>query len=787
MKRALLLLIIFSVLIAACDNPFMKEILSRGKNKDLSLPDSGEGEEEGEYPFEELEDYDLQAEVDKYAAATGDMTIAVPYDFYLRANITVPAPANSNAVLTITSETGGGAYSIIRRFEDDNWYSGLFTITSGAKLVFENIIIDGKKEAYSDNKGSLVMVNINGDFTLKDGAVLQNNAVKSPGPGGAVNITGNREDGFGTFTMIGGEISGNTATSGGGVYLVGEGVVFTMTGGIITGNTANNGGGVYVDETCRFIMTGGIITGNAANNNGGGLCSFNADAKTSGGSITMSGTAEISGNTAGMNGGGVYTTGYLMVGGAVVINKNTVSSTANNLFLDGYSYWQSSYIYIGTGDSGDIPPPASGMNIGVRTAEDYSGDNNTGVGVIVNSYATSALMNYFHADEAGRVLTLYNSGSGGYDYNSQLVIMSQALLDFYDKVKNFATAAGDVIIEVPENLNLWISSIEVPANPNATLTIKSASGVVRTLNRKSYGYNDFVTVTSGAKLIFQNIEVNGNVKVNGGEFTLKDGAALLGGSGTLGVEVDNGGTFIMSGGSISGNMQSTRVDREPEGGGGVCLYNGTFTMTGGSITGNQVIGVSVSRNSSFTMSGSAKISGTTSGYYGNGSAVTVDGIFTMTGGEISGNQVVGVSIGCGSYFENAQEVSYNGTLNMSGGTISGNNGGGVLVDKSIFYNSDNELVNINGRFVVGGTSVVSGNATSSNVYLTIGSVITLGTGNNGVPAPATSMNIGVRTASDHNGVIVASGANATIAGYFKADEAGKSVMLQSGSNGLVIQ
>ena len=87
----------------------------------------------------------------------------------------------------------------------------------------------------------------------------------SSSDGGAVLVKG-------TFNMYGGNITGNTAYYGGGVY-VKESATFVMTGGTVTGNTADNGGGVYVvdDDTSFFTMTGGTITGNTATDNGGGV------------------------------------------------------------------------------------------------------------------------------------------------------------------------------------------------------------------------------------------------------------------------------------------------------------------------------------------------------------------------------------------------------------------------------------------------------------------------------------------------------------------------------------
>lgn len=73
----------------------------------------------------------------------------------------------------------------------------------------------------------------------------------------------------GTFNMLGGEITGNTAAgSGGGVYVsngIGSIGKFTMSGGEISGNTADSyGGGVYVTPyNSTFTMSGDVtITGN---------------------------------------------------------------------------------------------------------------------------------------------------------------------------------------------------------------------------------------------------------------------------------------------------------------------------------------------------------------------------------------------------------------------------------------------------------------------------------------------------------------------------------------------
>lgn len=97
--------------------------------------------------------------------------------------------------------------------------------------------------------------------------------------------------------MYGGRITQNGYNNtslfsgyGGGVYVASE-ASFTMYGGNITGNYANkNGGGVHVgSETANFTMYGGSITGNHTAGSGGGV---NVNA----GTMIVRGDINISGN-----------------------------------------------------------------------------------------------------------------------------------------------------------------------------------------------------------------------------------------------------------------------------------------------------------------------------------------------------------------------------------------------------------------------------------------------------------------------------------------------------------
>ena len=202
------------------------------------------------------------------------------------------------------------------------------------------------------------------------------------------------------------------------------------------------------------------------------------------------------------------------------------------------------------------------------------------------------------------------------------------------------------------------------------------------------------------------------------------GGVITGGNASDGggVYID-GGTFTMTGGTISGN--TANFD-----GGGVELVNGTFTMTGGTISGNSAYdwggGVLVN-NGTFTMSGGT-ISDNTAKTFGGGVYVAY-GTFNMSGGTISGNTAQsGGGVGVDNY----------GTFTMNGGTISGNtaqSGGGVGVDNygtftmnggtisnnSAVYNDDGG--NGGGVYVAYGTFTMTGGTISDNMATYFGSCV----------------------------------------------------------------
>jgi hypothetical protein len=177
---------------------------------------------------------------------------------------------NNNSInyLYYTTSTGRGNITI--RLTGDRAINlsssgSLFIIENGVTLILDKIALYG-----------VVKVNSGGALEMGTGARITSNTTYSGGvsvSGGTFTmnggeISGNNGSGVsvssGTFTMNGGEISGNST----GVSV--SGGTFIMSGGEISGNSGN---GVYVSNwnssVGTFTKTGGTITGSDAQNGNG--------------------------------------------------------------------------------------------------------------------------------------------------------------------------------------------------------------------------------------------------------------------------------------------------------------------------------------------------------------------------------------------------------------------------------------------------------------------------------------------------------------------------------------
>lgn len=180
---------------------------------------------------------------------------------------------------------------------------GILTLHSGS--ITGNTASGGGDGSSGSNRagGGAVCVN-GGSFNMTGGEIANNTAsttVKNDGGGGVLLNSG-------SFTMSGGSITGNSVSgpdnsTGGGVHV--NSGTFTMTNGVISNNGAPNGGGVTVfkgteEGTSSFTLSGGNITGNSATEIGGGVYVLpNTEFK-------LSGAPDISGNKAGGAASNIY-------------------------------------------------------------------------------------------------------------------------------------------------------------------------------------------------------------------------------------------------------------------------------------------------------------------------------------------------------------------------------------------------------------------------------------------------------------------------------------------------
>ena len=238
-------------------------------------------------------------------------------------------------------------------------------------------------------------------------------------------------------------------------------------------------------------------------------------------------------------------------------------------------------------------------------------------------------------------------------------------------------AGGTVKLLCDVTAEAYSSSLKVPARVTVTLDLNGHT-VDRALTTATA---DGYVIEAIGSLTLRDSSAGGTGRITGG-YSTGDGGGVCA-----------FGTFIMEGGTISGNSANR---------GGVYVgVNQTFTMSGGTITGNTASnGGGVYVNGSFIMNGGTITSNTASN---NGGGVSVNGnaTFNMESGTITGNSTT--RYGGGVY------VHTDGTFIMEGGTITGNTAG---YDGCGVYN--------NGTFSVSGSPVVTGNLDGidpNNVYL----------------------------------------------------------------------
>lgn len=188
------------------------------------------------------------------------------------------------------------------KFKQDNKglieTAGVNNGETGVNLTLTNVTIDGRRDITGYiSSSSLISVGRGSTVTLGQGTVLQNNSDTAV----YVNqATANQPRG--NLIIDGAKITNNGSnnnndnpywgSSGGGVY---NGGYVEMRSGEISGNTAVSGGGIHNNANGEVLLRGGEIKNNTAYDGGGGISIVD-------GTVTLYG-AIITGNSAGAGGG----------------------------------------------------------------------------------------------------------------------------------------------------------------------------------------------------------------------------------------------------------------------------------------------------------------------------------------------------------------------------------------------------------------------------------------------------------------------------------------------------
>lgn len=564
------------------------------------------------------------------------------------------------------------------------------------------------------------------------------------------------------FTMKGGEIKNcHSNMYGGGLRIQGT---VELTGTKLIGCFAENlGGAVYIANTGTFTMNGGEISGNTTNAD---------DGKGDGVYIAASGTFTISGAAKITEDNDVYiSSGVVNIAGELSEDFVAKITLPQDQYTNGTQIIyknDAGTITDGICDKFRVTPDSNGiewkivpdarLEYGVLKSEadliyvrgtgagwyedngkgDIIGDDNN-LGNREHPFAT--------IQKAIDTVLIRNDGSERYTiYVDGEVTLSSSDLSGANEMASFAA--------LDKTLNLTIKALS--KTKKATLNADGANTSKRVINATPNTANGGILNLTLEKLIIKNgnhttgrgggihfNSVGGTLKISDSDII--DNKAKRGG----GISVF-GGTFTATNCKISGN----KADNTPDSGGGVYLgENGKLELENVEISGNtasgQGGGIFVGDGIDFEMTDGTTISKNEAAS-GGGIFVANTAAFTLTGGTISENTATtnGGGICCSG-------AGVTGKVTVSNGEISGNTtegkGGGIYSAGTL------ELV---GTARIEKNKATGSNSSGGGIYIANGGIfkMTDGTiGGNGADAA----NI---ASKEGGGVYIQSGGKMTIGG-----------------------
>ncbi len=536
-------------------------------------------------------------------------------------------------------------------------YDGVYELTENltigdgvtVNLHLNNNILMGS----STNPGSVITVNGGGVLNLYD--VIDDNDNDGHEPtdrywdvsaSAIADGTGGADD----LAFTGGAITGGDTPNdvyGGGVNVVGttEGGIatFTMHGGNIVGNKAWQGGGVNAHSDGAggiFTMNSGSIIGNTSTQSGGGVRVLNSS------SIFTINGGSISGNKAGMEGGGIYNYSGTLTMTAGSITDNTATGNGGGVLVVSAANFNLSGDVTITGNTKVDGTTADNVYLSRNKTITLTGalGNSAAIGVTTETAPASAapvtVATGAGATEASLAKFTSDNDQGILAFDTDKIVLN-AHQRPTDHIQNGLTGN-----ETWQVLGEDPSTIDYSDNNtayvylNGDVDLASNITVERDQILHLHLNDNIITSNFSGSIIYLDFD---------SELYLYDVA-----SGTQrhwdGDSIEAGesttdGHYNFTGGAITGGYVTL-------GGAGLNI-NGIATMSGGNIVGNTAPrggGVAVFNTGTFNMSGGAIIGNTSQvsasdNSSGKGAGVYVQGTFKASGDvTIIGNKRVDGSV-----------------------------------------------------------------------------------------------------------------------------------------------
>lgn len=708
---------------------------------------------------------------------------------YLPSNLSMTLDSTTQIYSNDASVDGGGICFILRdsAMESSSSYVAgvvipLKLVLTGAKIYSNTATNNGGGISFRGETGADKFYAF--DIELNSGSIYSNSATHGGGihaiatdrvinvvvNGGVIGGSGtpNRASNQGggvclgnsyiTLEMSNGEISYNTATTGGGVYSnqgdvkldgglihhnavtgAGGGALIhggtaTITGGQMYSNSALNGGGMYIRTNAVVTMTGGIIGGDddsyanythATDSNeptkigeGGGIYLYNAA------TFTMNG-GSIKYNHSGKHGGGIYCNSAVAVmNDGSVIDHNVADSNGGGIYARiEHNTANISRVCTVTYNGGSVSYNSSTSNGGGIYVEngtvDFYGGNiewNTtkyGGGLYTNNNAIANLKD----DVSISHNTATQSGGGIYATLSSKVTVENGKIN-----NNTASVVGGGV-RVAENSEFTLKGGTVNGNVcnGDSIAQTGGGGIYAVGTTKTV---DGVITQLICTLTIEGGEISGNTTNYTGtteyELPLANGVTALYSGG--GLFIAGLVTFIMTGGIISDNT-TNRI------GGGIFIRNNTAPLSGGTVggtdisTGNEAVyggGIYACKNSTITLTGGAVTYNTASesggGIYAEGKAEDTRSSVELSGGNVANN--VATNGNGGGIYASYATVSLptldGKTANVCDNTAN-QSGGGI-------YAITGSVINLSGGDVYNNNAI---NGDGGGIYATNDAAITL--------------------------------------------------------------